>query len=514
MNEQRPSGPDDTRSWLTALGPDEYALARVDADTAPPDGDQAPAPGTTGITRPGADLNRVTVLEVAHDRAQTLHRWLQLDDGERQLAVISCDLGILREHTPGELAAQLARDSAAPAGQLAPELASWLYRRYAQAAQGLELGWIAAAAAWTCHMRAASGIPLESVLALALEAADEHNETTAELVRSTGQRMTTLVDRLERPGRPREELAEDWHLVNSLTDDVPALAELADWLLDQIALRDANAQRLRAVLEPDITDYLHDRRAARLSEEPSPELDAPRAAQLAQAREAVRVYTVAAHSGRDQQAQQLLNAFPVPVRPLTDSAPATVWRRNVATAREAFQDLDMRRAHVTAETGSDHAADPELVHAELAYLDARDSHLHRLYDALGRLAFPVPVPGDLPAELAAAAAAQTERRVSEAFGTADRAAQVLDGQISYRQQPVPARRRATTEADLLNAARTALRRIALAGATLDADDIRARLEGAMARLAAPAGHRPPASAQHEHGHAQALPSEGRAPGLR
>ncbi|WP_382052144.1 hypothetical protein [Streptomyces atrovirens] len=47
--------------------------------------------------------------------------------------------------------------------------------------------------------------------------------------------------------------------LKSLVVDVPVLKETAHWLLDQIALRGASAQQLRAVLEPDLTDYLHDR---------------------------------------------------------------------------------------------------------------------------------------------------------------------------------------------------------------------------------------------------------------
>ncbi|MFE7895623.1 hypothetical protein [Streptomyces sp. NPDC057412] len=61
---------------------------------------------------------------------------------------------------------------------------------------------------------------------------------------------------------------------------------MAGWLLDQIALRDAHAQQLRAVLEPDLTDYARDRRADGTLLGTAPVLDEARAAHLAQARDA------------------------------------------------------------------------------------------------------------------------------------------------------------------------------------------------------------------------------------
>ncbi|MFE2102629.1 hypothetical protein ACFW9W_37515, partial [Streptomyces sp. NPDC059468] len=82
--------------------------------------------------------------EVTHGKQETLRRWLQLD---QQLAIIGTEEGGLREYTPGELAAQLMQDPATDGGQLTRQLAGWLYRRYAEAPQGLELGWVAAAAA-------------------------------------------------------------------------------------------------------------------------------------------------------------------------------------------------------------------------------------------------------------------------------------------------------------------------------------------------------------------------------
>ena len=336
---------------------------------------------------------------------------------------------------------------------------------------------------------------------------------TADLVVSTGLKIVDLLDRLERADRPRAELIEDWHTVESLSADVPALTDMADWLLDQISLRDAPAQQLRAVLEPDLTDYLRDRRAA--SHLPSitlPALDAPRAAHLAQARATVRAYTAAAYAGRVQEAQQLQDAFPIPARPLATSGPAAAWRQNSSTAQDAVEDLTAQRAVTTAEDSTDYFADPELLHAETSYLAAREGQLHLMHDALGRLAFPAPAPRDLPEALAPVAAAQTQRRVIEAFGTLERATQALDGQIHYQlQQPVPAHRRATTgtETDLLTRTRAVLEHTAAAGA-LDEEHIRARLQRAMARPADPA---PAALATHNESHTRALEARPSTPGV-
>lgn len=508
MSEQHTLLPDDFRIWLAERGEDAYVLAWVAEGDDPTAWAEAEAPqvGETGIARAGADLARIELQEVTHGRQETLRRWLQLDHGVRQLAIITAGLGGLREHTPGELAAQLMHDPANDEARLTDLLASWFYRRNAEAPQGLELGWIAAAAAWTCHMRALASYPPFSILARSLERAGELDEATADLVVSTGLRIVDLLDRLERAYRPRTELIEDWHAVESLSADVPALTELADWLLDQISLRDASAQQLRAVLEPDITDYLRDRRAG------GPllgvrALDAPRAAHLAQARETVRAYTAAAHAGREQEARQLQDAFPIPARPLTISGPAGAWRQNSATARDAVEDLTARRAATTAEDSTDYFADPELLHAETSYLAAREGQLHLIHAALGRLAFPAPAPRDLPEALVPVAAAQTQRRVIEAFGTLERTAQALDGQIHYQlQQPVPAHRRATTGAEtgLLTRTRDALEKTAAADVPLDEEHIRARLQKALARPAAPAGIGPAAPTAHDEAHTQAL----------
>ncbi|MDX2592994.1 hypothetical protein PV343_12140 [Streptomyces sp. WI03-4A] len=282
-----------------------------------------------------------------------------------------------------------------------------------------------------------------------MERADEVDEAIEDLVVSTGLQIADLLVRLEHVNRPRTELIKDWDTVRSLAADVPALTELAGWLLDQIALRDAHAQQLRAVLEPDITDYLHGQQADTPGlEGTAVALDAPRAEHLAQARQAVRAYTAAAHAGREQEAQRLLDFFPIPARVLATSGPARTWRQHSATARDAVTALAAQRTAITAEDSTDYVAAPELLHARAAYLTAREGQLRRLHDALGCLAFPTPAPLDLPETLAPVATAQTQRRVIEAFGTPERAAQALDGQIHYQlKQPLPARRRAGTAAE-------------------------------------------------------------------
>ncbi|MFD6335087.1 hypothetical protein ACFWGI_36685 [Streptomyces niveus] len=516
MSEQHTPLPDDFRTWLTERGEGAYALARVTEGSVWTEA-EVPRVGETGIARAGADLTRIVPQEVTHGHRETLRRWLQLDDGVQQLAIISADSGGLREHTPGELAAQLMHDPAGGEARLTDLLASWLYRRNAEAPQGLELGWITAATAWTCHMRALASYPPPSVLAQSLERAGEHDEATADLVVRTALENIELLDRLEHVYRPRAELVKDWHAVESRSADVPALTETADWLLDQIALRDAHAQQLRAVLEPDITDYLRDLRAGGAPLDVTvPTLDAPRAAHMAQARETVRAYTAAAHAEREQEAQQLLDTFPIPAHSLGASGPAGAWRQNSATAQDAVEDLEAQRAAITAEESTDLFADPELLHAEISYLAARRAQLDVMHDAFGRLAFPAPVPRDLPEELIPRAAAQTQRRVIEAFGTLEHAAQVLDGQIHYQlQQPVPARRRAITGAEtgLLKRTRAALQHVMAPGIPHDEEYIRARLRKATARPATPAGIAPAAPTAHDEAHAQALASGPTASGV-
>ncbi|MEW2290710.1 hypothetical protein [Streptomyces sp. NPDC047841] len=94
-------------AWLAERGEDAYALAWVAEGSQPGAWMEAEAPraGESGVARTGADLTRVTLEEVTHGRAETLRRWVQLDDGVRQLAVLTAEPGGLREHTPGDLAA-------------------------------------------------------------------------------------------------------------------------------------------------------------------------------------------------------------------------------------------------------------------------------------------------------------------------------------------------------------------------------------------------------------------------
>ncbi|WP_327391322.1 hypothetical protein OG728_39535 (plasmid) [Streptomyces microflavus] len=508
MSEQRLPVPDDFRTGLAELGEGAYALAWVAGDSRPTAWTEvAPRVGESGIARPGADLTRITLQEVTHGPHETLRRWVELDDGVQHLAIITAEPDGLREHTPGELAAHLVHDPADDQAQLTDLLAGWLYRRNAQAPQGLELGWITAAAAWTCHMRALSAYPPFVVLAQSLQRAGEQDESITDLVVDTGLRIADLLDRLERPFRPRADLIDMWHAVETLSADVPILADTADWLLDQISLRDAPAQQLRAVLEPDISDYLRDQSAGGHSPDVTlPALDAPRAAQLATARETVRAYTTAAYAGREQEARQLQDAFPVPGRALATSGPAALWRQNSATARDAVDDLTAQRAATTAEDSTDYFADPELLHAQTAYLAAREGQLLLLHDALGRLAFPASAPRDLPKALAPVAAAQTQRRVIEAFGTPERAAQALDGQLHYqRQRPVPAHQRATagTETELLTRTRAALEPLTAAVLPLDQENIRSRVQEAMSRPAAPVAGLTPVPVTHTESHARA-----------
>ncbi|GAA2720609.1 MULTISPECIES: hypothetical protein [Streptomyces] len=517
MSEQPTPLPDDFRTWLAERGPDAYALVWVAEGSEPTgfEGTDAPRVGESGIARADADLSRITAQDVTHGREKTLRRWLRLDDGVRHLAILTTESGTLREHTPGELAAELLHDPANDEARLTEQLASWFYRKNAEAQQGLELGWIAAAAAWACHMRALASYPPPSVLTLSLERAGELDEPTADLVVTTGLRIVDLIDRLERPYRIRTELIEDWHAVESLAADVPALAPMADWLLDQIALRDAPAQQLRAVLEPDVTDYLRDRRADGALLGATAVLDEARAAHLAQARETVRAYTAAAHAGRESEARQLLDAFPIPARDLSTSGPAATWRENSATAADAVEDLDAQRAATGAEGSTGYFADPELLHAATSYLAAREGQLHLRHDALGRLAFPASIPRDLPEELVPVAAAQTQRRVIEAFGTLERAAEALQGQLHYQlQRPVPAHRRATTDAesDLFNRALGALEHTAAATVAFDEADIRVRLQEAMSRPAAPAAS-PATPTGHNEAHVQALAAVPAVPGV-
>ncbi|MFF2206353.1 hypothetical protein [Streptomyces sp. NPDC058145] len=519
--------PDDLSTWLAEAGPDAYALVQLTAGSDPVNWPTAQAPGVglTGVTRFGARPDRVAVQEVDSGAEEALRRWLLLDDGRRQLAIIGADYrGMRHEYTPGELAASLLRDPSTDRAQITGWLSSWLYRRSAETAQGRELGWVAAAAAWACHMRDYSPSPPPPVLSRSLARAGEVDDAghadaaTEDLIVTTTRQVAELLDRLQDTDRPRGNLVEDYKALEALSGDVPALGESAGWLLDQIALRDVHAQRLRAVLEPDVTDYLRDReRGIDSGSAGAPALDEERATQLAQARDVVRAYTAAACSGREGEAQQLLDAFPIPSRPLQTSGPAAAWRRNSATAQDALNALRVQHAATTADDSSTYVAAPELLHATTAYLAAREGQLHLWHDALGRLAYPVQPSAALPTELAPVAAAQTQRRVIEAFGTPDRARQALDGQISYqRRQPPPTDRPTTagadTDADLLTRARAALEEIDGPGTVLDAEYISTRLQRAMARPATPPAPDRARTGGHDQAHADQTHAQAQAAG--
>ncbi|WP_318218804.1 hypothetical protein [Streptomyces sp. SCL15-6] len=518
MSEQSAPPPGEFGPWLSGQGTDAHALVWVDLPGQPAGWSgglesEPPTLGETGIARPGFDPARLAVQEVVYGREEALSRWLDLDTSARLLAIVSTGPDGLREHTPGELAVvRLLHQADDP--WLTRQLADWLHRRSTTAPQGVDAGWSAATAAWACHMRALSDYPPPSVVSLALEAAGQ-DASTAEMIAATGQNVTALLDRLENPHRPHGELVDDWHTLQALAADVPAFTGTADWLLDQIALRDASAQQLRAVLEPDITDHHHQATSPRT---PAPALDEQRAAHLAQAHATVRAYTAASYSGRPQEARRIRDAFPVPAWALTASGPATAWRRASTTAQRAVESLAEQRA-ATLDDDADYLADPRLLHARIAYLSARHGQVHALHDALGRLVFPTEPPATLPADVVPVAAAQTERRLIEAFGTLDRAAQALDGQITYQRQHGPDA--SGTEADLLTTARTALDRLTTTVVPLDENDIRARLKHAMARPApqsepAPAGPAPTAPAAraaHHESHAQAQTAGPATPGI-
>ncbi|MER7720860.1 hypothetical protein ABTX99_28615 [Streptomyces flaveolus] len=515
MSEQSAPPPGEFGPWLSGQGADAYALVWVD-----PPGQLAgwsgglksepPRLGETGIARPGFDPARITVQEVVYGRQEALSRWLDLDTGARPLAIATTGPDGLREHTPGELAvARILHDTDEVRGTR--QLADWLHRRSSTAPQSVDPGWSAVTAAWTCHMRALSDYPPPSIVSLALSAAGQ-DASTAELIAATGQNVTALLDRLENPYRPHHELVDDWHTLQALA---PAYTETADWLLDQIALRDASAQRLRAVLEPDITDHHHQAtspppppRHSMSSAPPTSRRPAPPSAPTPP------LPTPAARRKPDASG----TPSPPPPGPLTASGPATTWRRASTTAQQAVEALAEQRA-ATLDNDADYLADPRLLHARIAYLSARHGQLHALHDALGRLAFPTEPPATLPADLVPVAAAQTARRLIEAFGTLDRAAQALDGKITYQRQHGPDA--PGTEADLLTTARTALDCLTTTVVPLDENEIRTRLKQAMARPtpqpdpapASPAPTAPAARAAHHESHVQARAAGPATPGI-
>ncbi|MFF9158527.1 hypothetical protein ACF1AB_40600 [Streptomyces sp. NPDC014846] len=514
MSEQD-SRADDFPRWLAGQGTDAYALAWVGEDNDPLRWMTAPAVGRTGVDRPGADPSRLVLQEITHGQSATLRRWLELEGNstDEPLAIIGTADGRLREYTPGELVAHQLRPPGNDDVQLTQELADWVYRRQAQAPQGLQFGWTAAAAAWSWHMRDVAVALPHSVLARSLALAGEEDDAVGELMGATTLTLAGLYDRLEHGHHDgRAGFVDDWHAIETLAADVPELREPAGWLLDQIALRDAHAQQLRAVLEPDITDYLHDRTISDQQPDAArPRLDGPRTAHLAQAREAVRAYTAAAYSGREDEAQQLLDAFPVPARALHVSGPARTWREQSATARAAVHTITALRATATAtataaEEGADPLPDPERLHAKSAYLAARDAQLRLQHDALGRLAAPTPLPYGLPEELHEVAAHGMQRRLAEAFGSPERARQVIDGRIVYHHQQrsgaggqQESAAESAAEAALLTAARAALdaQPVRPAYALLDEQLIARRVDRIMSAPVPLPAYEPPSPGERE-----------------
>ncbi|MFE2850200.1 hypothetical protein ACFXJO_03605 [Streptomyces lavendulae] len=510
MSEPTSPLPEDLSSLLAAAGPDAVALVDTAPVLDPLAWEEAPVPvvGETGLARTPSAGEGVSVLQVCRGRREALLRWLELDAAEEQLALVSTGEGLF-EHTPGELAARLLQDSASGDAELVEAMGHWFARRFGLRPKSPEAGWAAAAAAWTCHMRALAELPLTAVLAAARDRAGDDSPDTGELIVRTSLTLTDLIGRMNAPHRTRADLVADWRTLQPLAATVPALRAGADWLLDQIALRDAPAQQLRAVLEPDISDHQRDRRAAGGLPASVPALDAARTSQLAQARHTVRFYTAAFYSGRTEEAELLRNAFPAPARSLEASAQAQAWRQASLTARHALDAVAARRAAATAEDDTAYFADPERLHAESAYLTAWQGRLDLLHDALGRLAAPVPAPHEVPEDLRAIAAQVPDRRLAEAFGTRERALTALDGQISYLQQePTPQHRRKSTRGELalLTAARDNVvpRHRLPAGehgkSGLDQDAIRRRVEQIMDAARAPlVPQTPPTAALQDHG---------------
>ncbi|MFE0773296.1 hypothetical protein [Streptomyces sp. NPDC058861] len=505
MSEPTSPLPESLSSRLAAAGPGAVALVETDPVLDPLTWEEAPVPvvGETGLARTPSAGEGVSVLQVCRGRREALLRWLELDSAAGQLALVSTGEAPF-EHTPGELAARLLQDSASGDADLVEAMGHWLARRFGPRPQSPEAGWTAAAAAWTCHMRALAERPPAAVLTAARDHAGDDSPDTGELIMRTSLTLTDLIDRMNAPHRTRADLVADWRTLQPLAATVPALRAGADWLLDQIALRDAPAQQLRAALEPDISDHQRDHRAAGSS---VPALDAARTAQLAQARHTVRAYTAAFYSGHAEEAELLRNAFPAPARSLQASAPAQAWRQASLTARHALDAVTARRTAASAEDDTAYFADPERLHAEAAYLNAWQGRLDLVHDALGRLAAPVALPHEVPEDLREIAAQVPRRRLAEAFGTRERALTALDGQISYLQQePTPEHRRKSTRGELalLTAVRDSVvpRRPARehGKSGLDEDAIRRRVEQIMDAARAPlVPQAPPTAALQDHG---------------
>ncbi|ROP48045.1 hypothetical protein [Streptomyces sp. PanSC9] len=229
MSEQD-SRADDFPRWLAGQGTDTYALAWVGADNGPLRWMTAPAVGRTGADRPGADPSRLVLQEITHGRRETRRRWLERegDSTDEPLAIIGTADGRLREHTPGELVTHQLHAPAHDDMQLTHALADWVYRRQAQAPQGLQFGWTAAAAAWSWYMRDVAVALPPSVLARSLALAGEEDDAVGELMGATTLTLAGLYDRLERGHHDgRAGFVDDWHAIEALAADVPELREPA-----------------------------------------------------------------------------------------------------------------------------------------------------------------------------------------------------------------------------------------------------------------------------------------------
>ncbi|MFJ5220513.1 hypothetical protein ACIP98_38260 [Streptomyces sp. NPDC088354] len=435
---------------------------------------------------------------MAPDPLAALRRWTELDDGRGQLVLLARGPGGgLREYTPGELATYVADEHEA---QLHDLLGEWLARR-AAAANRPEDRWPAAAAAWALHWRELNDSLPGPVLDAVVAAAEFPEGNVAARLATDAGRLALIFERLELP-RGRAQYIEDWLQLDYLTEDVPVLRATAEVLLDQVALHDHRAQRLRAALEPDVSDHREDVAHAMRTGAAVPVLDEQRTAQLLLARQAVRELTAALHTGRDGFADRVMETFPVPPRLIGASWGAQMWRDASPAAQTAVAQVREQREAVFAQD-SDLPREPELMQASRTYLEARGAMLHILHDVLGRLTH-LPGPGVLPEQLAEIGTAQASARITQAFGTLDRARQFLAGQIAYLQQePVPPHRAQWTpgEIERLTAAQDALDQLDPYAA--HADTIRRRAQAltrtapappAAAPVAGPATTRPAARA--------------------
>ncbi|WP_326581611.1 hypothetical protein OIE69_44510 (plasmid) [Actinacidiphila glaucinigra] len=469
-------------AWLKGLQPGVFAVAVAGPDTGPQTASDQHPPGRAGADRPGFDLDRLTLAGMAPGPLEALRRWMELDDGRQHLVLLArSPEGNVREYTPGELATYLGEEHREQLNEL---LGAWMAKRAAAVPRAGEQV-LAAAAAWALHWRELVGSPPMPILEAAIVGmgeSDDEAAVTGQVAEAAGQ-MGQIFERLETP-RQRDEYLKDWEQLHFLARHVPVLRNSTDRLIDLVALHDQHAQRLRAVLEPDISDYRRDLDTAARTGTAPPVLDQQRAEQLALARHIVRDYTAAFHTGRTGYAQRLQDAITAPQRSLAMTSAAHSWRDASVSAGLAVREVREQRQATFAE-GSELGAAPEAVVAARAYLDTRAAMLHLVHDALGRLTR-LPHPDTLPQEMVEIAVAQAGARLAQAFGTPERARRFLTGQLTYlQQQPVPAHRIGSTPGDVecLQAALDGLDRIA-PPTPWDADSIRQRAE-ALTRPVAP-----------------------------